>query len=92
MNVLDLQFKCGDLGRTVTIREYFKELLLTLWAEEEGFSGKRPFGNSGWQHDVYQALIRAGFIPGQLDEYGCVEQYDRKSAERFVLEQIIAKL
>lgn len=32
-----------------TIGEYLKKLLLTLWDEEDGFSGKRPFGNSSWK-------------------------------------------
>jgi hypothetical protein len=54
--ILDLKFKSEDLHKTITIRNYFKELLLTLWKEEEGFSGKRPFGNSGWQKEVYNCF------------------------------------
>jgi hypothetical protein len=30
---------------------------LTLWDEEDSFSGKRPFGNSGWKWDVYTAFL-----------------------------------
>lgn len=44
-----------------TIRDYLKGLLTNLWTEGEGFSGKRPFGNSGWRHDLYRPLIAAGF-------------------------------
>ena len=42
----------NDIGAK-TIGEYFEKLLLTLWDEQEDFSGKRPFGNSGWEYDVY---------------------------------------
>jgi hypothetical protein len=42
----------SDIGE-VTIREYLRTLLSELWREEESFNGKRPFGNSGWQYDVY---------------------------------------
>lgn len=92
MNPLDITFESRDLGIKLTIREYFLELLRTLWIEEEGFSGKRPFGNSGWQHDVYTALIKHGLIPGKLDEDGFIESCDYKTAKKFVLENIIDKL
>lgn len=45
-----------------TVRDYFKELLCSLLIEEESFSGKRPFGNSGWQHDFLGPLAEAGYI------------------------------
>jgi hypothetical protein len=51
-----------------SLREYFCLLLTELWAEGEGFSGKRPFGNSGWEHDVYKALVKSGGIKGVLVE------------------------
>jgi hypothetical protein len=44
-----------------TVRDYLKGLLQNLWIEGEGFSGKRPFGNSGWEYDLYQPLIAVGF-------------------------------
>lgn len=47
---------------TGTLATYLQDLLHTLWVEEEGFSGKRPFGNSYWQYEVYEALIQAGLI------------------------------
>lgn len=70
---------------TGTLRTYLQDLLLTLWDEEQGFSGKRPFGNSGWQVDVYGALVKAGLITGVIDEYGYVEDYDRLAAEAIVI-------
>lgn len=44
-----------------TVGEYLKILLLTLWDEEDCFSGKRPFGNSGWKiRDLYCVSCRGG--------------------------------
>jgi hypothetical protein len=88
MNPLDVKFECSDLDRTVTIREYLKELLLTLWYEGEGFSGKRPFGNSGWQWDLYKVLIENKLIPGKLDEDNYIEEFDQRQADTFVKELI----
>ena len=51
--ILNLKFKSNDLDKTITIRDYFKAMLTVLWDKEENFSGKRPFGNSGWQEEVY---------------------------------------
>jgi len=39
-----------------TIRDYLKVLLSTLWEEGESFSGKRPFGNSGWEYELLDTL------------------------------------
>lgn len=58
-----------------TIRDYFRNLLLTLWNEVEGFSGKRPFGNSGWYLDLVYALARNGILQGAVfDEDGDIEE------------------
>ena len=65
----------NDVG-AISIGDFLGELLLTLWNEKEGFSGKRPFGNSAWDYDVYAALIKHGAIPGTLDEDGYVEEID----------------
>jgi hypothetical protein len=92
MNVLDLEFDSGDLGKRITVRQFFATLLRTLWIEGEGFSGKRPFRNSGWEFDLYAALIKAGFIDGTLDEDGCVAKCDTRAAHRFVLTEIIDKM
>jgi hypothetical protein len=52
-----------------TVGDYLGKLLLEVWREGEGFSGKRPFGNSGWEWELYAALGRAGVVGG-LDEDG----------------------
>ena len=75
-------------AEAATIRDYLKALLSELWREEESFSGKRPFGNSGWQHEVYAALIKGGAAPGTLDDDGYITDYDRAACERIVMEAI----
>jgi hypothetical protein len=54
------QRRCG--GGT-TVRDYLMALLRKLWDEGEEFSGKHPFGDSGWQYDLYASLADAGLIP-----------------------------
>lgn len=49
-----------------TVGGYLSALLMTLYREGEGFSGKRPFGNSGWEGEVAEAWVRAGLLPGEL--------------------------
>ena len=86
---LDLRFD-SDAGKNLTVRDYLRRLLETLWVEGESFSGKRPFGNSGWEHDLYKPLIAGGFISGRLDADGYVEDYARAEAGRYVHRLIVA--
>ena len=65
-----------------TVGEYFEKLLYTLWIEEDCFSGKRPFGNSGWKREIYTALVNAGVVSGVVDEDGFLEDYDDIEADR----------
>lgn len=81
---LNLPMGENDAGAK-TIGEYFRALLVTLWTEAEGFSGKRPFGNSSWQYDVYAALIRGGAIKGKFDADGYVDDIDTKAADKFII-------
>ena len=67
-----------------TIGEYLEKLLLTLWDEEDGFSGKRPFGNSGWKWEIYTALLSAKVVNGKLDEDGYIEEVDFSMADDIV--------
>jgi len=83
IHVLDVPMEGQFEGET--IRDYLRELFLTLWDEGEGFSGKRPFGNSGWEYDLYIPLVRHGFIKGTIDkEYDDVSVGDKKEAHNFV--------
>jgi hypothetical protein len=76
VQLLDIRFESRDLGEELSIREYMRRLLSELFAEGEGFSGKRPFGNSGWEYEIIEALIRAGAVTGSLDSEGCVDDYN----------------
>ncbi len=59
---LAVRVQDDDAGRDVrTIRDYFLRLVEQLWMEGEGFSGKRPFGNSGWECVVLDALSDNNF-------------------------------
>jgi hypothetical protein len=91
-NVLDLKFKSNDLGKKVTIRQFFFELMKTLWIEQEGFSGKRPFGNSCWDGDLISCLIKNKLIKGKLDEDGYLADYDKKADDKYVMSQILKPL
>ncbi len=87
--IKDYIFVCEDLDdKRITIGEYLKQLLITLWTEEEGFSGKRPFGNSGWKCDIYKCLIEHKACPGKLDEDGYIEEMDEEIADTLILKII----
>lgn len=72
-----------------TIGGYLRALLLELWTEGEGFSGKRPFGNSGWEFDLYRPLVEAGFVAGEMID-GYAEIQDRKAADAMIAKAIAA--
>lgn len=79
----------NDSGAT-TVRGYLIKLLETLWREQEGFSGKRPFGNSSWECDLLIPLVKAGLIEGSLDEDGYLETLDDGAGEAVILAAIKA--
>lgn len=65
-----------------------KKLLITLWLDGESFNGKRPFGNSGWDYQIYSALISNEIIEGSFDEYGYIEDFDIVKADKLIKEAI----
>lgn len=67
-----------------TIRGYLAALAAAVWDENEGFSGKRPFGNSGWSTDLEAALVQAGVIDGAFNERGYLKHADVKAADRLI--------
>jgi hypothetical protein len=85
--ILALPMEDND-AKADTIGQYFSALLSVLFTETEGFSGKRPFGNSGWDTDVDKALIRANAITGSFDEDGYIEDYDSAAASAIVFDTI----
>ena len=86
---LEVRFD-SDAGDDLSVREWLCDLLLTVWSEGESFSGKRPWGNSGWEYDIYTPLVKAGFIKGTIDEDGFAEVEDVNLAGAFVSDLIIA--
>jgi len=56
------------LPGTMTIREFLKEILMRCWDEYDCFYGKRPFGDSGWQWDLYEAIGKAKKVPCAYDD------------------------
>jgi hypothetical protein len=73
LELLDKEFYCNDFDKSITLRQYFIMMLLKVFHEQEMFSGKRPFGNSGWVYDLASDLAEAGLVNVTRDEYGYVE-------------------
>lgn len=75
--ILDLPMnpEVNDAEAT-TVRSYLKACLAALIQEGEGFSGKRPLGNSHWQAQLAEALIRGNAMPGEIVTYEDGEGYD----------------
>lgn len=87
--VLSIEMREND-AEAATVRDYLKALVLRVWDEGEGFSGKRPFGNSGWQCDMPQALVRAGAVKGKLDDDGYLDDWDEPEADKLIRAAIAA--
>lgn len=75
--ILSLPMAENDAGAK-TVGEYLAKLLKTLLEEEESFSGKRPFGNSGWIHEPLHALVAGGAVAGALDGDGYLHDADER--------------
>lgn len=67
--MLDVSFRHADFEEPVTFRVFFQQLLLALIRKEEAFSGKRPFGNSGWTYQFYKALGKNGVPEGDRAKF-----------------------
>ena len=85
---LAVRFDC-DAGDNITVKDYLEALLRTLWNEQEGFSGKRPFGNSCWEYELYRALVEGGVIEGEISEDGDLEDFNKVDAWDFVDDLIL---
>lgn len=58
---LNLPIEQEDVANVETVGEYLAEILNTLLSEGEGFSGKRPLGNSDWDYNIENALEAHGY-------------------------------
>ncbi len=87
--VLDCPMTRPNGADAATVREYLAAMLGLLWSEGEDFSSKRPFGNSGWQNEVYVALVEGGVVPGSIDDYGDFDaDFDENAADMLILAAI----
>jgi hypothetical protein len=81
-DVLSLPLPQPNDADAATVRDYLIALLHEVWREEEGFSGKRPFGNSSWQFDLYVPMARARWIELTLDEDGYIDDFPIEARHR----------
>lgn len=63
-----------------TVRDYLIALLREAWEQGENFC-KRPFGNSGWQYEIYAPMVKAGIVPGTIDSDGELDDCDTRAAD-----------
>ena len=71
----------------ITISEYLSKLLLTVLEEGEGFSGKRPFGESGWKNELTCALAVGGYVIATFSGDGHFEHIhpeQQKKADEYI--------
>lgn len=87
--VLALPMQENDAG-AATIHDYLITLLALLWNEKEGFDGKKPFGNSDWDGEVVETLVRAGLVAGTVNEDGDTDDWDWDAADELVATAIRA--
>jgi len=86
VDILTVPMEDNDADAS-TVGEYLSRLLSELWRYDEGFSGKRPFGNSGWKYDVYLALVQASLVTGVIED-GYLESVDSDAADNLIQEAI----
>lgn len=82
VEVLKVAMPLPNDAHESTIGGYLLRMLLELWRHGEGFSGKRPLGNSGWEWDVYRALVIADVVAGHLDDDGFLDGIDNAEIQK----------
>lgn len=81
--ILALPMPENDAG-AATVREYLAGLLLKVWVDREIFDGKKPYGNSDWEYEVYAALAEAGLIETDPNADGMVTDRGCRQADELV--------
>jgi hypothetical protein len=84
LEACDRPFECYDFDQPITVRIWFKQVLMRLIEEQDRFSGKRPFGNGGWIGYLGVPFVQAGFIDGDEEGY----PNDRDAVENLLLRAI----
>lgn len=90
--IADLEFQSTEMSDSqVTIRQWLGELLSRVWIEKDEFSGKRAFGNSDWEYEIYNVLIQEGVVAGMVGVFGDIEISftERDKADKIILQLII---
>lgn len=72
--ILKLKFYSHDLNRETTIKEFFKTLIVKVWAEQGQFDGKRPWGFSHWERDMVACLEKHKVVKPISDKNGLIER------------------
>lgn len=75
-----------------SVHEYLVALLATVWEQGSDFSGKRPFGNSGWEGELEKALLIHGLVEGAFDSHHDIEWIDDQRANKLIALAIQALL
>ena len=77
----------NDAGAS-TVGQYLLKLAAVMWRDGECADGKRPFGNSGWEWEIFTSLAEAGLIESTRDRYGDMDITDRPAAEALVTQAL----
>lgn len=77
--ILNLKIENHLFNENYTIRDYLCELLSNVWEEKETFSGKRPFGNSDWEYDLYKPLVKNGVVEGKMIDQNVIEVNEKQA-------------
>lgn len=73
-----------------TVGEYLAELLCQIWRDGEN-AVKRPFGNSGWQHEICVPMIKAGLIKATWnDHYESWDEIDYRAVDKLITDAVLA--
>lgn len=80
----------NDPSSTETILDYLCEIFVALLQEQEGFSGKRPLGESSWMYQIYGALVHGGWVDGAFDQDGYLDWVDQKTADNLIISEVEA--
>ena len=69
-----------EYGKGCSFRSYIKGLIDELWKQGPSFDAKRPFGFSGWQHEVYSEMIENHLLVA-YDKDGLIQEFDKGRAD-----------
>lgn len=89
--IADLEFTSIEFDSEFSVRQWLRELLCRVWIEKDNFSGKKAFGNSDWEYDLYIALAENNIINGSVNEDNDweIEQDQIEKADKIILDIIV---